>query len=161
MRKIPKRDPSGACIRDEIAARRIGDKRCRCGETRSRAFANRESKKCVECERKQRGHKVTDNHHVAGRANDPTTIPIRVNDHRARLSVDQMDWPEETLENSDGSPILAVAASIRGFVDTAMYLLEMQLKHAAILEAADAYLIRTLGRKWWLKTDLKHLAPKR
>lgn len=162
MRKIPKRDESGAYVREEISARRTGDKRCTCGETRPLAFANRKSKLCGECERKKRGHKMTDDHHVAGQANDPITVPIPVNDHRARLSVDQMDWPKETRENLDGSPLLAAAAAIRGFVDTVVYLLEkLLLKHADILERIDAYLVRTLGRKWWLKTELKQLGPKR
>src|SRR6266849_9358986 len=131
MRKIPKRDPSAALIRDAVAQRRIRDKKCVCGETRPRAFASRTSKLCAECTRKRCGHKTTDNHHVAGEANDPTKIPVPVNDHRARLSVDQMDWPKETRENPDGSPLLAAAGAIRGFVDTVVYLLEkLLLRHA-------------------------------
>lgn len=120
------------------------------------------SKICAECNRKSLGQKTTDKHHVAGKANDPITISVPVNDHRARLSADQMDWPKETRENPDGSPLLAAAAGIRGFVDTVEYLLEkLLLRHAAILEETDAYLVRTLGRKWWLKTDLKQLASRR
>lgn len=162
MRRIPKRDPSAALIRQAIAQRRIGDKKCVCGETRPLAFGEGKSKLCVECERKKKDRKTTDNHHVAGKANDPITIPVPVNDHRARLSVDQMDWPKETRENSDGSPLLAASGAIRGFVDTVVYLLEkLLLKHAEILEKIDAYLVRTLGRKWWLKIDPKQFAPKR
>jgi len=162
MRKIPKCDPSAVCVREAIARRRIGEKRCGCGEARALAFASRKSKLCSECKRKRRGHKTTDNHHVAGEANNPITIPIPVNDHRAQLNVDQTDWPKETLENPDGSPLLAAAAAIRGFVDTVVYLLEkLLLRHAEILEKVDAYLVRTLGRKWWLKTELRQLAPKR
>jgi hypothetical protein len=162
MRRIPKRDPSAALIRQAIAQRRIGDKKCVCGEMRPLAFACRNSKLCAKCERKKRGHKTTDDHHVAGKANDPITIPVDVNDHRARLNADQMDWPKETRENSDGSPLLAASGAIRGFVDTVVYLLEnLLLKHAEILEKIDAYLVRTLGRKWWLKIDPKQFAPKR
>jgi hypothetical protein len=73
-----------------------------------------------------------------------------------------MDWPKETRENPDGSPLLAAAGAIRGFVDTVVYLLEnLLLRHANVLEEVDAYLVRSLGRKWWLKTDLKKFAPKR
>jgi hypothetical protein len=73
-----------------------------------------------------------------------------------------MDWPKETRENPDGSPLLAAAASIRGFVDTIVYLLEnLLLRHAEILEKIDAYFVGHSGRKWWLKTDLKGFAPKR
>jgi hypothetical protein len=73
-----------------------------------------------------------------------------------------MDWPKETLENPDGSPLLASAARKRGFADTSVYLIE-RLIHgdAEMLEVLDAYLVRTLGRKWWLKTELKQFAPKR
>lgn len=59
-----------------------------------------------------------DDHHVFGKANDPTTIvTVPANDHRAELSVAQQDWPKKTPENPDGSPLLAAAARIRGFVD--------------------------------------------
>jgi hypothetical protein len=162
MRKISKRDPSAAVIRDAVAQRCIGDKKCICGETRPQTFANRNSKLCARCERRKLGQKITDDHHVAGKANDPTMIPVDVNDHRARLSADQMDWPKETRENRDGSPLLAAAGAIRGFVDTAVFLLEkLLLRHADILEKIDAYLVRTLGRKWWTKTELNQFAPKR
>ena len=40
-----------------------------------------------------------DEHHPAGRANDPTTTPVPVNDHCAELNPAQEDWPKETLEN--------------------------------------------------------------
>jgi hypothetical protein len=162
MRKIPKRDPSAVIIRDAVAQRRIGDKKCVCGETRPQTFAGRKSKLCAECERKKRGRKTTDDHHVAGKANDPTMVPIPGNDHRARLSTDQMDWPKETQENRDGSPLLASAARKRGYTDTSVYLIEqLILPDAEMLETLDAYLVRTLGRKWWLKTELNQFAPKR
>jgi len=106
--------------------------------------------------------KTTDNHHVAGKANDSTTVPIPANDHLARLSPDQMDWPKKTLENPDYSPLLRAAACIRGFVDTVVYLIEkLVLWIAEMLEKLDAYLEVKLGRKWWLNTDLKQFAPKR
>jgi hypothetical protein len=164
MRRPVKRDEVAAAARHAVAARRIGEgKSCKCGESRPEALIEGSNPiGCVECERKRRGHSTVDRHHVAGEANDPITTPILVNDHRARLSVDQYDWPKKTTENVDGSPLLAAAASIRGFVDTVVYLLEeLLLKHAETLEAFDAYLIRNLGRKWWLKTELKQFAPKR
>ena len=63
-----------------------------------------------------------DDHHPAGRANSPLTVPIPVNDHRAELSVAQLDWPTETLENPDGLDSLRVAAGIRGYLDFQEYL---------------------------------------
>jgi hypothetical protein len=162
MRRIPKRDPSAAFVREAIAKRRIGAKKCVCGETRPPAFASRDSKRCAECERRRRGRKLTDNHHVAGKANHKTRIPVPVNDHRALLSLDQMDWPKETFQNPDGSPLLASAARKRGFASTSVYLIErLLIPDAEMLEALDAYLVRTLGQKWWLNTELKQFAPKR
>jgi hypothetical protein len=161
-KKPPPRDPISAYTRRVTAARCIGDKKCACGETRPEAFAKGKSKVCARCKRKRRGHARRDKHHVAGKANDPTTVSIDVNDHRARLTQDQLDWPKETRINPDGSPLLAAAGAIRGFIDTVMYLLEkLLLRHAEILEGIDAYLVRTLGRKWWLKTELKQFSPKR
>jgi hypothetical protein len=160
-KKPPPRDPIGAYVRRTTTARRIGDKKCTCGETRPEAFAKGKSKVCARCKRKRRGHATMDKHHFAGKANDPTTVPVDVDDHRARLTADQLDWPRETRENPDGSPLLAAAAAIRGLVDTEVYLLETLRKHAAILEGIDAYLVRTQGRKWCLKTELKQFSPKR
>jgi len=161
-KKPPPRDPIGAYVRRTTAARRIGDKKCACGETRPEAFAKGKSTACARCKRKRRRHARTDKHHVAGKANDPTTVPVDVNDHRARLTQDQLGWPKETRDNHDGSPLLAAAGSIRGFIDTAVYLLEkLLLRHAEILERIDAYLLRRLWRKWWLKTELKQFSPKR
>jgi hypothetical protein len=71
---------------------------------------------------------VFDNHHPAGDANNPTTTPIPVNDHRAVLNVAQYDWPQQTLENPDSSPLLARAACIRGYLDTNEYLMDKLLR---------------------------------
>ena len=102
-----------------------------------------------------------DGHHIAGKANDPTTIRVPANDHRARLSVDQYDWPESTLENPDGNPLLASAACIRGFVDTVSYLMEkLLLPKAEMLEIQDADLKDKLGPRWWKNSPLVHFEPK-
>lgn len=102
-----------------------------------------------------------DNHHPAGEANDPTTIPVPVNDHRAELNVAQYDWPAETLKNPDRSPLLARAASIRGYADTNVYLIEKHLLPGAeCCELLDAFLTEKFGSKWWKKTELKRFVPK-
>jgi hypothetical protein len=103
-----------------------------------------------------------DNHHITGKANGPITIGIPVNDHRAELTVAQQDWPAETLENPDGSPLRAGAASIRGFVDTHIYLIKTLLLWIAdMLEMLDTFLAPTLGPKWWEDTDFNQFAPRR
>jgi hypothetical protein len=99
---------------------------------------------------------------VAGKANDQTTIPVDVNDHRAELSPAQDDWPEETLENPRGSPLLAAAARDRGFVDTSVYLQEkLLIQNAEMMECLHKYLIKTLGPNWWKNTPMERYAPKR
>jgi hypothetical protein len=111
---------------------------------------------CAECKRKRDGKTTNDRHHVAGAANDRTTIEIPVNDHRADLSVSQGDWPKQTLENAAGSPLLAKAGSIRGQVDTTRYLDEkLLLPGAEMLEALDEYLKNKLGPEWWKGTELE------
>jgi hypothetical protein len=95
---------------------------------------------------------------VAGKANDPTTIPVDVNDHRAELSPAQDDWPTETLENREGNPLLASAARDRGLVDTNDYFLT---RNAEMMECLNAYLVNKLGPDWWKNTPLEQYAPKR
>jgi hypothetical protein len=104
-----------------------------------------------------------DDHHVFGKANDlTTTIPLPVNDHRAELSAAQKDWPDRTLQNPDGSPLLAGAARVRGFVDTIVYLIERGLLWIAeMLEALDEFLVEKLGATWWRGTPLAQFAPKK
>ena len=103
-----------------------------------------------------------DNHHFAGEANNPTTIPVPVNDHRARLSVDQMDWPKSTLRNPHGSPLLAAAGCVRGFIDVIHYLIEKGLLWIAdMLEVLDEFQVKKLGPQWWIDTELEQFCPKR
>src|SRR5208283_31290 len=129
MKKLPKRDPIGAYQREATAQRRVGlNAKCACGETRPEALiAGTKPIMCAECQRRIKGMTTKDNHHVAGEANSPITVPVPVNDHRAELNVDQYDWPKKTLENPDGSPLRAAAAAVRGFVDTVLYLIKKGL----------------------------------
>jgi len=89
------------------------------------------------------------------------TIPIPANDHRAELSAAQQDWPKETRENPDGSPLLAAAAFIRGFVDTVVYLIQKSLLWIpAMIECLHAFLREHFDPKWWIGTPLEAFAPK-
>lgn len=160
-RRIPKRDPEGAYVRKAVAKRRIGQRRCLCGEAQPEALI-RETAWCAECQRKQQGRTTEDEHHYAGAANDPTTIAVPVNDHRAELSAAQLDWPKQTRENPDGSPALAGAARVRGFVDTVVYLIRKGLLWVAeMLERLDAALLKRLGPRWWLAMGIPPMAPAR
>lgn len=132
---------NGDPARRSIAARRVGiGSKCKCGENRPLALiAGTNPTICAECRRRGQGRTTYDRHHPAGDANHRLTVPIPVNDHRAVLSEAQYEWPKTTLENPDARLRLAIAASIRGFVDTTHYLLdELLLANAERLEAIDA-----------------------
>lgn len=161
----PKRDPEAAYARKQKAIRRVGpNAKCSsCGEARPEALIpGTKPTICAECQRKENGMATIDDHHFAARANSPVTIPIPVNDHRAELSVAQYDWPKETRENPDGSPLLAAAGCVRGFVDTVIYLIQKGvLRVAELLEKLNAFLVDKIGPKWWMGSILEQYAPKR
>jgi hypothetical protein len=162
--ELPPSDPIAAHRRQVIAARRVGlGQKCSCGESRPGSLNSRnDSVSCARCDRKRRRQKTSDNHHVFGIANSPFTASIPVNDHRASLSVSQQNWPREILENADGSPLLAGAAKIRGFIDFVLYLMqEHLLPIATMLELLDTILRRKLGTKYWKKLKLKAFGPSR
>jgi hypothetical protein len=161
-KKLPPRDPVSAYVRKTTAARRIGRRRCACGETRPEALiARSKPMTCAACQRTKKGITTMDNHHVAGAANNPTTIAVPVNDHRAELNTAQQDWPKQTRENPDGSPLLAGAGCVRGFVDTLIDLIKRVLLWIPhMLETLDGYLRATLGPRWWLNTELAQFAPR-
>jgi hypothetical protein len=104
---------------------------------------------------------LLDYHHPAGKANDPTTVPIPTNDHRADLSPKQYDWPHKTWKNLSGSPLLAGAACVRGYSETEAHLLaKLVIPRAEMLEALDAFLDKRLGPKWWVGTEMERFAPR-
>jgi hypothetical protein len=162
--QLPTRDPSGSHRRKVVAARRVGvHARCSCGERRPDALISGSTPPvCAACKRTASGRTTMDEHHFAGKANNPATIPIPVNDHRARLSVAQAEWPKSTLTNPEGSPLLAAAACVRGFIDTVLYLIERGLLWIAnLLEKLDDFQVKKLGPQWWANTGIEQFAPKR
>jgi hypothetical protein len=161
LKRPPQRDPEAAYVRKVIAARRIGGRKCACGEGRPEALIPDSNPMiCVACQRKQRGHTTFDLHHPAADANSPLKIPISVNDHVAILNVLQYDWPKTTLENPDRSPLLAAAGRNRGYIETNAYLVdEMLRQNTEVFEVLDAYLVKKLGTKWWVGTELEQFAP--
>jgi hypothetical protein len=164
MKKFPLRDPEAVYKRQSKAQRRVGeDARCACGE--SRPFALVPGSKpmiCARCKRQIKGHSIMDKHHVFGEANDPkTTVNIPVNDHRAQINEAQNDWPRRTLENPDGSPLLAAAGAVRGFIDTILYLVEKGLLWVAeMLEKLDEWATAKFGSKYWVDTPLEAFRPR-
>ncbi|MDP9357437.1 MAG: hypothetical protein M3R02_19540, partial [Chloroflexota bacterium] len=77
---------------------------------------------CANCHRRQQGQSVVEQHHPAGRSNNPATVALAANEH-AIVSDAQHDWPRDTLRNPTGSPLLAASASVRGMGDLLRVLL--------------------------------------
>src|SRR5437764_1401976 len=104
MDNLPPRDPIRGYQRRSAAIRRVGENaRCGCGETRPEALIAKDNAiTCAACKRRNRGESIMDKHHIAGKANDPATVSVPVNDHRAELNTAQYDWPKGTLENPSG-----------------------------------------------------------
>lgn len=156
-RKNYQHDPIVTAKRKNVTARRVGlGKECACGENRPKALIPRSKPTiCEKCKRLSDGRCTDDAHHVAGKSNHPLTMPVPVNDHVARLSESQYEWPQVTRENPDSSPLLAIAGCIRGFYDTIVYLLDRLLLWAAeFVENLDAFLTFHFGRKWWLLPEV-------
>jgi hypothetical protein len=160
---MPKKpdDPIRRFQRQSIAARRVGGQSCRCGEIRPEALITCDRPTiCAACRRKQLGQSTSDNHHPAGSANHSATVPIPVNDHQT-LTDAQYDWPKNTWENRERSPLLAGAACIRGYYDTNSYLNDQLLIWVAkLLEALNETLRERLGPNWWVGTKLEKFGPK-
>jgi hypothetical protein len=150
--------------REAISTRRAGkNTRCDfCGETRLKALVTGSKPTCcAECSRKMKGHSVLDKHHPAGQANSDVKTCIPVNDHRAILNVAQYGWPKGTLENPEHCPLLTAAACIRGFADTALYLIDSLLRWIAeMLELLSKLLFEKWGPQWWLNTPLSQFSRK-
>jgi hypothetical protein len=140
------KDPIKTFQRKSKAARRTGiNNRCACGEARVEALI-RNTGICAECQRRRKGQKIMDRHHVAGKANSPITVAVRANDHRAVLSDAQHNWPKQTIENQAGCPLLASAGCVRGFIDTLLYMVETLLRWTAeMLEALSAFMLERHG----------------
>jgi hypothetical protein len=117
---------------------------------------------CFACARQKSGHSTFDNHHVAGEANSPLTMPAPVNDHRAVLNVAQYGWPRQTLENPKGCPLLTAAARNRGSIDYIHYCIDNYLsENSEMLEELSTFLADQLGPKWWHNTPLERFSPRR
>jgi hypothetical protein len=104
---------------------------------------------CYEHAAQQAGRSPIEQHHPAGRHNDPTTVALPGNDHRI-VSGKMRDWPIETLRNPDGSPLLKAAAEVRSFLDYLVVLIERVLVWIPpFLEQLDCYLREEIGARWW------------
>jgi hypothetical protein len=107
------------------------------------------------------GHKTIDNHHPAGQNNNPNTVPIPVNDHRAELNEAQMDWSRLVRENPDRDPLVSVVAGLRGAADTIAYLVKWFIVTAAdMLECFAEHMRQQHGSQWWRGTPFERHVPR-
>ncbi len=149
-------------IRTEAAYERLGTRRPRCGhcgEADPIALQGvHPDVVCYECSAQQAGRLRMEEHHPAGRRNNPATVPIPGNDHRV-LSGMQRDWPERTLRNLDGSPLLTAAAAIRGWLDVLWLIVQRTVGPIpALLEALDETLRAKHGDRWWEELEFRGVA---
>lgn len=137
----------------EAALERLGTREphCRnCAERAPAALTRTEAGiDCYECLCRRQGRSQVEEHHPAGQHNAPLTVGIPGNDHRV-LSEMQRGWPEETLRNPDGSPLLRISASLRGWLDVLYLILDRLVGWIPrTLERLDALLTERLGTTWW------------
>src|SRR5215217_3044997 len=110
---------------------------------------------CHECAAQQAGRKTTEGHHVGGRHNSSVIVDMQANDHRVKSDM-QRDWPERTLRNPDGSPLLAAAAKIRDLLDQLRLIIDRAIEHIpTFLETLDERLRAKLGDRWWEELGLE------
>lgn len=131
--------------------------RCACGEQDPRCLTDTgNGVQCYGCQARNAGRSDAEHHHIAGRHNLATTVPIPNNEHRI-LSDRQQDWPRGTLRNPDQSPLLQAAAAIRGWLDILILILERAVGWIpGFLEALDAWLCARIGPEWGHEFRVAH-----
>ena len=132
-------------FRNNVKLWRLGtrDPRCtRCGEDRPPALLRQaDSISCYECRLNELGRSSSEYHHLAGRKNDPFSVPLPGNHHRCASDL-QTDWPRKTLRNPHKSPLLRSAARLRGLKDLLFVNGEYLSRIASLLEQLQNLLKR-------------------
>lgn len=144
-------NPMQSAARERRRQRQLGpDAACACGARDPRCLTRRDSEiVCAECLARRDGRPTDEQHHVAGRPNSDLVVPIPANEHRI-LSDLQEDWPDATRRNPDGSPLLAAAARLRGWLDILTLMIDRTVGQIPeMLEALDAWLRERIGHRWW------------
>ena len=146
-------------LRQEQHLRRLGTRNphcTNCGETDPAALTGMSPHiLCYRCKAFPAGRSPKEEHHPAGWHNSPVTVPIPANDHRV-LSDMQRGWPESTLRNPDGSPLLVAAAMLRGWLDVLQLIIERTVgRIPTFLEVLDQGLRSELGEQWWERLGLQ------
>lgn len=140
-------------VRFEQQLRQLGDRTPKCvvcGESNPFTLTGiHPNILCYQCLTQQTGKSPIEDHHIAGQHNDPFTVPIPGNDHRI-LNDMQKDWPESTLRNPDGSPLLRAAATLRGWLDVLYLIIDLAIGWIPpFLEWVDGKLVNLVSPQWW------------
>lgn len=150
---MPRRsnDPIKAGVRHAKRERRVGaGAACAdCGDNRAEMLVrSSRPRRCLKCYAIKRGKKPSERHHIAGEANSPIQVEVPIRGHR-KLSDAQYEWPPGTERNPDGSPLIALAASLRGVADFVGELVVAFMHYLAeTAEKIDAWLREKHGL-WW------------
>ena len=110
---------------------------------------------CYEHAAEAAGRSPIELQHPPGHNNDSQfTVPMPGNLHRL-MDEAKRDWPERTLRNPEGSPMLKAAASVRAVIDWLRLIIHRMLGWVPeFLEAADAKLSELHGPQWWITLGL-------
>jgi hypothetical protein len=160
---MPRRsnDPIKAGVRKAKTKRRVGAGAfcVDCGESHADMLVQHSRpKRCVTCHPLKVRRKKSDGHHLGAKANSPLTVEIPVKDHRTVTDA-QLDWPPQTLQNPDGSPVLAIAGCLRGIADFIADIITAFIRRlATATEEIDAVLREKYGL-WWKGTKLDGWQP--
>jgi len=155
-------DPVKTAVRKAKTQRRVGrGAACGdCGESRPETLVARSRpKRCYACYQVARGKKASEDHHMAGKANSRVTVDTPANDHRV-LSDAQYDWPLHVAQNTDGSPLLALAAALGGIADFIEKLIVRWLRQGKQLCIdIDEWLREQNGKTWWVGSPFEGWQP--
>lgn len=144
--------------------RRLGTRtpRCPCGETSPPALTGRHPNiRCYECLAIAQGRNPNEQHHLIGRHNDPNLkAPLPGNAHRILSEMQNVTWPQETLRNPDGSPLLKASAAIRSFLDFLRMLIDYVLGWVPpFLEGLHEWLVASEGERYWTNWNCPGATP--
>ena len=108
---------------------------------------------CYEHYLLRAGKKPYEAHHVDGQHNSDVTADVPGNEHRI-LSELQRFWPEDTLRNPEHSPLIVAAASIRGWLDVMLVIIDHSIGWIpGFLEWLNNILVDQIGADWWVKFE--------
>jgi hypothetical protein len=140
-------------------ARPLGpDARCwQCGYPETSGLGRHNRKIwCYECWAARQEKTTTEQHHLLGKANDPTTVGVPGNLHRA-ISDAQHDWPNETRYNRDRDPLLWLAALFRSLHSIGRCVIDWLESFARFFEQLSRTLRHEYGARWWQTLQLDAL----